>query len=152
MRSVLQSLPRPSRRVESARNQTEGTRLRGAVGFLDVSKHFFFSIIKYYRRSTRPIRLNYVLHLVPDVHLVELVDAADAVIGQHESTCLYAELSGLVILHHARCQTGGTRSLGWFASSTEGRGGGGGVIMISHPLKSRNGAHRIFAGRGLFGP
>ena len=36
--------------------------------------------------------------LILDVHLVELIDAADTVIGQHESSCLDAEVSSLRVL------------------------------------------------------
>ena len=32
-------------------------------------------------------------HLVLGVHLVKLIDAANAIVCQHESTCFYAEFS-----------------------------------------------------------
>ena len=46
-------------------------------------------------------------NLILDLHLVELIDAADAVISEHESTSLNAELSSLVILAHRSGQTCG---------------------------------------------
>ena len=39
------------------------------------------------------------------VHLVELIDAADAVIGEHQCTGLYAKLARLRVLAYASRQT-----------------------------------------------
>ena len=44
-------------------------------------------------------------HLVLDIHLVELIDAADAVIGEHQCTSLYAKLARLRVLAYASSQT-----------------------------------------------
>ena len=38
-------------------------------------------------------------HLILDVHLIKLVDAADAVVCQHQGTRLYAELVAVLLLH-----------------------------------------------------
>lgn len=38
-------------------------------------------------------------------HLIELVDAADAVVAEHECSCLQNQLSGFWVLHHVRCET-----------------------------------------------
>ena len=38
-------------------------------------------------------------NLVLDVHLVKLINAADAIVCQHQSTCLNAELIAVRILH-----------------------------------------------------
>ena len=43
--------------------------------------------------------------LVLFVHLVELIDAADSVIGQHECSCLNSELSGVWISPYGGCET-----------------------------------------------
>mmetsp|Transcript_57710 Transcript_57710/g.135452 ORF Transcript_57710/g.135452 Transcript_57710/m.135452 type:complete len:624 (-) Transcript_57710:224-2095(-) len=43
-------------------------------------------------------------HLVLDVHLIELIDAADPVVCQHERACLDAKLPGLLVLDHRRRQ------------------------------------------------
>ncbi len=45
-------------------------------------------------------------HLVLQVHLVELVDAADAVVGEHERARLDHELEGLFVAGHGRRQAG----------------------------------------------
>ena len=38
-------------------------------------------------------------HLILDVHLVKFINAADAIVCQHQSTCLNAELIVVRILH-----------------------------------------------------
>ncbi len=38
-------------------------------------------------------------HLILDVHLVKFINAADAIVCQHQSTCLNAELVVVRILH-----------------------------------------------------
>ena len=40
-------------------------------------------------------------HLVFDIHLVKLINAADAVVCQHERTCLNAELTAVWLLRLA---------------------------------------------------
>ena len=47
----------------------------------------------------------------PTAHLVELVDAADAQIGEHEGTRLEHEVLGLRITDHGRGQTDGRGAL-----------------------------------------
>lgn len=44
-------------------------------------------------------------------HLVELVDAADAVVAEHQSSGLQDELPGLRVLHHVGGETHGARAL-----------------------------------------
>lgn len=44
--------------------------------------------------------------LVLDVHLIEFIDAADAVVGEHQSASLNTELARLWVLLHTGCQTG----------------------------------------------
>ena len=39
-------------------------------------------------------------NLILDIHLIEFVDAADAMISEHECSGLYAEVTGLWILDH----------------------------------------------------
>ena len=46
-------------------------------------------------------------------HLVELVDAADAVVAQHQSSCLQDQLPGLRVLHHVGGETHGAGALPW---------------------------------------
>ena len=50
-------------------------------------------------------------HLVPRVHLVELVDTTDAVICEEQRPGLDDELSALLVPHHGGRQTGGTAGL-----------------------------------------
>ena len=38
-------------------------------------------------------------NLVLDVHLIKFINAADAIVCQHQSTCLNAELIAVCILH-----------------------------------------------------
>lgn len=38
-------------------------------------------------------------------HLIELVNAADAVVAEHERSCLQNQLSGFRVLHHVSCET-----------------------------------------------
>jgi hypothetical protein len=58
-------------------------------------------------------------HLVLDVHLVKLVDAADPVICQHQRSRLNAKLARLGLLCHAGCQT---RRRTGLAGSVDGAG------------------------------
>lgn len=58
-------------------------------------------------------------HLVLDVHLVKLVDAADAVVRQHQRARLDAELARLALL----LSRGGATS-GWQRAPVRGRGTG----------------------------
>ena len=44
--------------------------------------------------------------LIGNIHLVELVDGADTVVSQHESTGLDCELSSLLVLDYRGCKTG----------------------------------------------
>lgn len=44
-------------------------------------------------------------------HLVKLVDAADAVVAQHQSSCLQDQLPGLRVLHHVGGETHSTGAL-----------------------------------------
>lgn len=48
--------------------------------------------------------------LVLHVHLVELIDAADAMVGKHKGSSLDAEFTGLVVLPHGSGQTSGVGS------------------------------------------
>lgn len=41
-------------------------------------------------------------HLVLGVHLVKLINAADTIVSQHESTRLYAELTSVAVLQDTR--------------------------------------------------
>ena len=50
-------------------------------------------------------------HLILDVHFVELVNAADSVIGKHESSCFDAEVSSLGVLQHTGGETSSTGCL-----------------------------------------
>ncbi len=43
--------------------------------------------------------------LILDVHLVKFINAADAIVCQHQSTCLNAELVAVRILHHQPSQS-----------------------------------------------
>ena len=43
-------------------------------------------------------------HLVLDVHLVKLIDAADAVVSQHKCSSFDAELASLRVFTHTCCQ------------------------------------------------
>lgn len=43
-------------------------------------------------------RLTWLSYLVMNIHFVELVNAADAIVGQHECTGLDDELGALLIL------------------------------------------------------
>jgi hypothetical protein len=47
-------------------------------------------------------------YLIFDFHLVELVDATDSMVGQHEGTRLNAILARLTIFTHRCGQTSGT--------------------------------------------
>ncbi|KAH3703434.1 hypothetical protein DPMN_078470 [Dreissena polymorpha] len=44
-------------------------------------------------------------HLVLGVHLVKLINAADAIVSQHEGASLDHKLMGLLILHNGSSQT-----------------------------------------------
>ena len=50
-------------------------------------------------------------HLVLRLHLIELVDAADPAVGEHQRARLDAELAGLLVLRHRRRQPRRTRRL-----------------------------------------
>ena len=50
-------------------------------------------------------------HLILDIHLVELVNAANSVVNQHQGTRLNAKLARLRILPHTRRQTSGITRL-----------------------------------------
>lgn len=50
-------------------------------------------------------------NLILDVHLVELVDAADTMVGEHECTCLDAELTRLIVFTDGSRQTSSVRRL-----------------------------------------
>ena len=50
-------------------------------------------------------------HLILDIHLVELVNAANTMVSQHEGTRLNAKLASLRILAHTRRQTSGITGL-----------------------------------------
>ena len=52
-------------------------------------------------------------------HFVELIDAADTVISEHESTSFDAELTCLVIFAHGCGQTSGVRG---FTTTVDGAG------------------------------
>lgn len=80
-----------------------------AAGKIQVA-NFPFSCYSY-AEDGRCHQFTTVQYLISDVHLVELVDAAYAVVGQHERAGLDAKLAGFVVLHHGSCQTGRTRSL-----------------------------------------
>ena len=56
-------------------------------------------------------------HLILDVHFVELVNAADSVIGKHESSCFDAEVSSLRVLQHTGSKTSST---GCFSTCIDG--------------------------------
>lgn len=45
-------------------------------------------------------------NLVGNVHLVELVDSADTVVSQHESTSFDGEVASLFVFHYGSRQTG----------------------------------------------
>ena len=49
--------------------------------------------------------------LILDVHLIELIDAADSMVSQHQCSCLDAELSCLWILEDTSSQTSSAGSL-----------------------------------------
>lgn len=51
-----------------------------------------------------------VAYLICLIHLVELIDAADAVVGKHEGTSLHTELARLRVLHHTARHDTGTKS------------------------------------------
>jgi hypothetical protein len=57
--------------------------------------------------------------LVGDVHLVELVDSADTVVGEHECAGFDGELAGFFVLDDGGGETGGG---GGFAGSVDGSG------------------------------
>lgn len=43
-------------------------------------------------------------------HLIKLIDAADAVVTEHERSCLQNQLPGFWILHHIGCEADGAGS------------------------------------------
>ncbi len=43
--------------------------------------------------------------LVADVHLVKLVDGADAIVCKHQGTCLNGEVASFFIFHDSSCQS-----------------------------------------------
>jgi len=57
--------------------------------------------------------------LILDVHLVELIDAADAVVSQHKGTSFDAELSSLGVFADTCRQT---RSVGSLATTVDSAG------------------------------
>lgn len=57
--------------------------------------------------------------LILDVHLVELIDAADTVVGEHQSASFDAELSRLWVFLHTGRQTS---SIGSLTTTVDGTG------------------------------
>jgi hypothetical protein len=49
-------------------------------------------------------------HLIFDLHLIELVDAADSVIGQHQRSCLDTHIS-ILVSSYTGSETGRTGGL-----------------------------------------
>lgn len=50
-------------------------------------------------------------YLILSVHLVKLIDTADTMVGEHECTCFYAEVSGFRVFNNTSRKTCSTRCL-----------------------------------------
>jgi len=45
-------------------------------------------------------------YLLGTIHLIELINATDAIIGQHQRSCFHAELPCFGVFDHTGCETG----------------------------------------------